>query len=111
MAISDCSGFLGPDPVLKPIATDGTPHSFPEGMHTEYYQWDLFPYWHFIHNSSCWASMRLMLLLTCSNCHRSKQRTFSIIGYTHSVVHEMQIPLYIPSPVIGGMNEIKRAAG
>lgn len=30
----------------------------------------------FMHNSSCWASMRLMLLLTCCNSYCRKQQTF-----------------------------------
>jgi len=28
------------------IAADATSRSLPQGIHTEYHQWDLFPYWH-----------------------------------------------------------------
>lgn len=99
--------------LLKPIATDGAYHSCPQCMHTEYYQWDLFPCWRFMHNSSSWASMRLMLLLTCSNSYCSKQQTFSIIGHTYSIVHEMQIPFRIHTACDGmnGMSGIKWASG
>lgn len=38
----------------------------------------------FMNSSSCFASVRLMLLPTCSNSRCNKQPTRSIIGYTYS---------------------------
>lgn len=43
---------------VEPVAADDTLQSLPQGVCTQYYQWDLSPYQGFMLNSSCRASMR-----------------------------------------------------